>query len=124
MRVPLVSKPPQSSAELASIDGSTENRHLCRASFSLSDAANVSKVDASRPYGGTFARLMNSKTKISQRHVLTVGIKTYFLALRLSRFVTGNCQLSSEWSWTKRSCGNSGWMKRLKVKIKYCSNVE
>jgi hypothetical protein len=32
---------------------------------------------------------MNSKTKISQRHVLTVGIKTYFLALRLSRFVMG-----------------------------------
>jgi hypothetical protein len=91
---------------------------LCRASFSPSDAANVGKVGASRLYGGTFARLMNSKTKISQRHVLNVGIKTCFLALRLSRFVMGNCHLSSEWSWTKKSCGNSGWMKRLRVKNK------
>jgi hypothetical protein len=30
----------------------------------------------------------------------------------------GNCHQSSEWSWTKKSCGNSGWMKRLKVKSK------
>ncbi len=75
---------------------------VCRASFSLSDAANVSKVGASQLYGGTFAQLMNSKTKISRRDVLTVGIKTYFLASKLSRCITGNFQLSSEWSWTKR----------------------
>ena len=61
---------------------------------------------------------MNSKTEIFRRDVLTAGIKTYFLASKLLRFVTGSCHLSSEWSWTKKSCGNSGWMKKLKVKNK------
>jgi hypothetical protein len=53
----------------------------CQASFSRSDAATVSKVGASRLYGGTFAQLMNSKTKISQRDVLTAGIKTSFFGI-------------------------------------------
>src|ERR1700720_4572571 len=81
---------------------------VCPASFSLSDAVNVRKVGASRLYGGTFVQLMNSKTKIFLRVVPTAGIKTYFLAWRLSRFVMGNCQLSSEWSWTKKSFGKIG----------------
>src|ERR1700745_1731312 len=50
----------------------------CQASFSRSDAANVSKVGASLLYGGTFVQLMNSKTKIFLPDVLTAGIKTYF----------------------------------------------
>jgi len=67
---------------------------------------------------------MNSKTRISQRDVLTAGIKTSFLASRLSRFVMGNCHLSSESSRTKKSYGNSDWTKRVKVKNKYGSNFE
>src|ERR1700745_2865200 len=96
----------------------------CRASFSRSDAADVSKVGASLLYGGTFAQLTNSKTKIFLHDVLTAGIKTYFLSWRLSRVATGNCHLSSEWSWTKKSCGNSDWTKRQKVKNEYGSNFE
>ena len=91
---------------------------ICRAFFSRSDAANVSKVGVFQRYGGTFAGLMNSKTKISQRDALTAGIRTSSSASRLSRFITGNFHLSSEWSWTKKSCENSDWTKRLRVKNK------
>jgi hypothetical protein len=53
----------------------------CRASFSRSDAADVSKVGASLLYAGTFAQLTNSKTKIFLHDVLTAGIKTYFFGV-------------------------------------------